>query len=231
VEEAPLEPIRHRFKKLLARRLSLRAHMFLLLLGVFVLSFLVSFGLFHAGLRSMPVRYGLVTLLAYGGFLLLMRLWLYYFVESAGESAEVTARAVQGGARRLTKNAGDVVDEAVDAGGSTGSSGGLSLDVDGEGAIIVIVIGIVLLAIFSCGVYLIWQAPIIMSEAAFQAVLAAGLIRAAKRMDAEHWTASLFKSTWWLVLVVLLLAVAGGWVIQHFCPEASTIASAVRLCV
>src|SRR5438477_64933 len=95
--QGSIERARERFKRTLKERLSLRVHMFLLLLAVFLLAAGVSYVLYHVGVRSMPLRYGLVTLIAYGAFFLLMRLWLYYLVDTAEvrEETELVLRTAQ----------------------------------------------------------------------------------------------------------------------------------------
>lgn len=243
--DGKLERVRERFKRTLKERLSLRLHMFFLLMGVLSVAALLGYALYHAGVRSMPLRYGLVTVCSYMALFLLMRLWLYYLIDDR----EVRAKADEvllaaGGApeprhpRKGRGGSGGVGDAVyLDVGSSGESSGGSgsgsigSLDVDGEGAIILIVVAVVLVALFSVGIFLVWQAPLIFSDVLFQVVLAGALQRSARHLDTEHWATSLFKATWWTLLVALVVTVGGGAIVQHLCPGATKLSEVIRHCL
>lgn len=45
------------------------------------------------------------------------------------------------------------------------------------------------------GVYLLYEAPFILSEAAFEFVLAASLVSGTKRIDSSDWMGSVLKTT------------------------------------
>jgi len=80
-------------------------------------------------------------------------------------------------------------------------------------------------------VWLVWQAPVILPEAAFEALLASGLIKAARRGDARGWARGVLKST--LIPLVLVLAAASfaGWAAQRACPPATRLTDIVHLCL
>lgn len=111
--------------------------------------------------------------------------------------------------------------------GDTAASGvghvlGAVADTD-EGGIILLVVGILLAiflaAIFGVGAYLIYQAPNILSEAAFDFVLAGSLIKRSRMMDDPDWTGSVFRATVVPFAVILLLSVALSWTIIEYLPE------------
>ena len=105
---------------------------------------------------------------------------------------------------------------------SSGSSGG-GFDL-GDDAIVLIALAAFVLAIFGVGVYLVWAAPSILSEAAFQALLAAGLIRASSRITQRDWMGSVLRSTCVPFLIVLLTAGIFGSVAQKHYPHATRLA-------
>jgi hypothetical protein len=86
------------------------------------------------------------------------------------------------------------------------------------------VLALLLLAIFGAGAYLVYAAPEILSEAAFEALLAAGLIKASKKMDGPGWMGSVFKATWIPFVIVLILTGIFGWVAQTHYPHATRLA-------
>ena len=104
--------------------------------------------------------------------------------------------------------------------GSSGSSGGGGSS-DGMGAIIVVVVLVaVVAAVLGGAFYMIFQAPAILSEAAFQGLLAASLVKQSRNMDAENWMGSIFKATWKPFALTLVAAFVGGLVLHHYYPGA-----------
>jgi len=77
---------------------------------------------------------------------------------------------------------------------------------------------------------MVWQAPVILPEAAFEALLAAGLVKAARRSEARGWTRGVLKSTVIPFALVLAAASFAGWAAQRACPQAVRLTDAMRLC-
>lgn len=119
---------------------------------------------------------------------------------------------------------------AAGQGGSGGGSGGASslagglldgADLD-EGLPLLLLALLVALvaAIVGSAFYLIWEAPAILSEAAFQAALASGLITRFRTIDSGSWAGSVFGKTVLPFVVVLCLSVAAGHFAQKWRPDA-----------
>lgn len=235
-----VQALRHRYRRGLNERFLIRFHMSLILaavLGSGVIASKVMRGALHV--RSMPIRYALAVALSYGVFFALVRLWLWYVDASGG--------AAPGRRDRGDGDAADGVDAGIDlvpdvssgwgsssggGGGGSSSKGGLfdGLDVDGE-AVVLIVLGLLLLVLCGAGLYLIWEAPVILSEAAFQMVLATSLSRRARRIDEPDWSGSVLRATIWPFLGVLGLAALLGAVAQGTCPGAVRLSDVVPRCV
>ena len=135
------------------------------------------------------------------------------FGDTQGNMASGTGNALGG----VGDAVGDVVGGAVD---------------DEGGLVLVIVLGLLALLLFSvlsAGVFLIWEAPAILAEAAFNAVLAASLVRSTRRMNEPDWVGSVFRATWKPFAVVLLLAVVAGGAMHHYLPEAKRIADVIGM--
>jgi hypothetical protein len=126
---------------------------------------------------------------------------------SLAEARTATARA--GGLR----GGGDV-------GGPRGADADwIWIDPD-EGLVVVLGLLLVATGLGAVAVWLVWQAPVILPEAAFEALLASGLVQAADRSEARGWTRGVLRSTLLPFLFVLAAAVAAGWAVQEACPAA-----------
>ncbi len=115
------------------------------------------------------------------------------------------------------------------AGGAHGGGGsfldGLS-DVGDEGflkLLAIVLLAALVLSVVIVGAYLIWCAPIILSDAAFHVLLVTGLSHKIRRVKESNWEISILKATWWGFLLVLLAAVAFGIVAQLYNPAAITV--------
>ena len=121
--------------------------------------------------------------------------------------------------------------DLVEASRSSGSrGGGLSIDLD-EGIVVLVLVLIVLSACLGgVAVWLLWQAPVMLPEAAFEVLVASGLLRTVRRGDARGWTRGVLRST--IVPFLLLLAAASllGWAAQYACPPATRLLDVFLLC-
>jgi hypothetical protein len=164
---------RARVRQWLEDRFFLRIHMTLILLGTFLGGLVTTRMLMELGVNVLALRYAIAVCLAYLVFLVLLKLWLMY-VGSDGHSPIDTA---------------DGLDLAFSSGGGgrSGSSSSLDLDLDTggdlEGLIFMIVLIAVVVLLGGIAVYYIYTAPALLSEAAFEAVLAASIARRAKKSE------------------------------------------------
>ena len=111
---------------------------------------------------------------------------------------------------------------------ASSSGGGFSLDLDGDEIVLVIIIIAVATAIIGAGAYLIWAAPTILSDTAFNAVLASALIRKTKKVSHPEWVGSLVHATVIPFAIVFALTVLMGWYAQHICPTALRVRDAIH---
>jgi len=113
-------------------------------------------------------------------------------------------------------------DSASGVGNAVGDAASGSLDFDGDG-VILIAIGVLLAAIFGSAIYLVYIAPHILSEAAFNFLLGTSLIRSYRKINHPDWMGSVFKDTYKPFLVVLLFSFAAAWVIHSYAPDLTKI--------
>jgi hypothetical protein len=100
-----------------------------------------------------------------------------------------------------------------------------------EGGILLIPLVLLLLIIFGGGIYLIYAAPAIISEAAFELILATTLIKKARTIDNPNWMGSVFRATWPAFTLTLVITIIAGWALMAYCPQATKIYEAFQFCL
>jgi hypothetical protein len=120
---------------------------------------------------------------------------------------------------------------SMSGGSSSGGSGSFDIDLDdGIGVIIVLILlALLLIAVFGVGAYLIYQAPAILSEIAFDSVLAVSLVRKSKKMQDPDWIGSVFKATWKQFAIILLFALIAGIAIHVIFPDMTKLSDIYRI--
>ncbi|HEX7190959.1 MAG TPA: hypothetical protein VF381_05230 [Thermoanaerobaculia bacterium] len=121
-----------------------------------------------------------------------------------------------------------VITAPVSSHGSSSGSGFGGLDLDGDEIVLVLIIIAVATAIIGAGVYLIWAAPTILSDTAFNAVLASALVHKTKKVSHPEWVGSVLHATAIPFSIVLALTILMGWYAQHICPTALRVRDAIH---
>ena len=135
-------------------------------------------------------------------------------LEAASSSAESAVDSVDSVGKEAVKAAGKTLSEFTD-----------------EGTVLLIPIILLFLAIFGTGAYLIYEAPVILSEAAFEFLLASGLFKGAKRMENPDWMGSIFRATWKPLVITAMVVAVSAWMISRHCPEATTLKDVYNICI
>jgi hypothetical protein len=211
----------HSFRSHFASKFFLKHHMGLILLGTGLSGVLANRWLFSLGLERLVFRYPIAVILSFAAFLLLMRLWLTYISRAYSQSVSANQFDHQE-LDDISRQKGFKWD--WDAGGLDGL-------VPDEPCgclftIIVIILGGIVIVAFS----LIAEAPLILAEAAFQFLLAAGLIRVARKIDRPDWVGSIVSRTWKPFVVVLIGALLLGSCAEVSCHNPTTIRNIVNSC-
>ncbi len=209
-----------RVRQWLEQRFFLRIHMTLILGGTFLAGVVTTRMLMLGGVNVLAVRYAIAICLAYFVFLVLVRLWLMYV--GSGGQAHV--------------DVGDTIDVALSEGqpmaslhSSGGGGGGFDLDLGGDlgDIVFMIVLIVIVLLLGGLAIYFIYTAPALLSEAAFEAVLAASIARRAKKAEGSGWISVVWRATVWPFVAVLALSVLLGWLAQRRCPDALRLRDAI----
>lgn len=125
-----------------------------------------------------------------------------------------------------------------DLGSVSGSGSGISLpdiDLDVGGAdegclplVALVAVLVLLAAVLGVGFYIVWQAPFMLAEAAFEAAMAAGLIRSARRVDDPGWIGGALSASWKPFLLILVFSVIVAALAEKFAPQARTLPQAIQ---
>jgi hypothetical protein len=230
--------------------------MSLILIGTILSGLILSKLLLILHVDRMLIRYPLVVILSYLCFFIFIRLWLSYIrnrekiISNTLETTGDLLSSVDGFSGKSIAEVVDFGGGQFGGGGASGSFGdfggstimqnsakglgeaageaGASLFEFEEGGIILIPLMIVLSLIFGVTVLLIYQAPFILTEAAFEFVLAGALIKKAKELDSPYWIGSVFANTWKPFVFTFLLVVAASGALSHYFPEAVKITQIIK---
>jgi hypothetical protein len=191
-------------RRRLGQRFFVRWHMSLILAGVVLAGLGASRVLLALGIRSMPVRWLLVLVFAYGVFFVLVRLWMAYV-------ASLWPAEAQAAARERNRRPGSVLDY-LSSSLEFGDAGGV-----GE-VIFLFVLGLIVALLFGLAAWVVIEAPVLLAEAAFEALLVSGLLPATQRLEARGWAGSLLGDTVRPFAGVAAITVGTGWAVQWLCP-------------
>jgi hypothetical protein len=220
-----MHPIKDSFKRKLNSKFSARGHMSLILLATICCGIIASkMTLYWTGIGPVG-RYGFAVLFSYGMFFFFMNLWLRWIFGSRREYFD----------HNDNYDIPDVLPDVAPT-EATPSSEDSSLlsnanvgDFDELGAVIALVV--LIAAVFGSATYVVYQAPELMLEAAFEFFLAAGLFRRANRISKEGWAMPVFKGTWAPFAIVFFISLGFGSWIHSNCPNARSYSEMKEICL
>ena len=234
-----------------SKGLSLRLHVSLIIAFSWCCGLLVTWLMHNSGVDSLVVRYGVALIAAYAAFLAGVRLWLWCVLgaepgrnnftpdvpDSVGDLPSPSFSVDGGGV--LAPQGGGGASGGGGAGGSWGGSssggggGGIDVDVDvGDGddaaALIILVLLIaVVLTFIATIVYVVVIGPHLLSEAAFQFLLAGGLLRHARKTT-SNWMECVIKDTWIPFTIVFVFMIVFAGAAGYYFPQAHTMQEVLR---
>ena len=128
--------------------------------------------------------------------------------------------------------------DVAGSGGPARSSGGgsrwFNFDFDfnfDDDGVILIVLGVLVIVILCAGGYLIYIAPSLLPEAAWQVAMASALTKVTQRIDHQNWVSSVLRASGIPFGVVVIMAGTLGWVAHHHCPHAVKLLDALGCAV
>lgn len=239
-----------KFKRRLLGRYFVRLHMTMIVLGTTAAGLLASKLLLLVGLISVEARYPLAAIIAYFSFLGFMRLWIAYVRphRERQESPELSsldwldlpdldvpgldgADITFGGGDSGGAGASDTWDahpltsppqaHVASSPVSEAGSGGIP-DIDELG--VLVLFGALIMVSLGAGIYLVYTAPAIMPEIAFNAIVASSFAGTASRRRSRGWILGLFRHTRLPLVAVLTTTIALAAGVYRYCPNATKLA-------
>lgn len=241
----------------ISSRYRLKFHGFGLGTITLLVTWLVSHTLMAVGIESMAIRYGVALLVGYAAYLAMLRVWAGRLTQSrqsrivdavdavdlgtellfeaghaarAGMSAAPNVSSGGGGSFGGGGASGDFMSDAL--GGALEGAGSAVADSD-EGAVVVIPIVAVFLivVVFFLGlgsiVFLYFGSEALLS-AAVEIAFSYTASNAAVNIARQGWLTSVFQITWKPLLGAVLCAVALGFLMDTFLPNATSLFEAMR---
>lgn len=216
--------------------------------------FLTSFLLLKSGVVSMALRYPVAVMVAYGVFLLLLRIWLALQRDGWRDVVDIPdadmVELALDGVTSLGKGAGEGFSGGggsfggagstanfhapapLSSGGGEGSGLGFDLDFDvDEPAALLALLALLILAVVVMGaaVYVLWTAPVLLAEMLVDGLIMTGLYRRLRNTEEPaHWLLGAVRRTWIPALAVAILFSFAGHLLQKAVPEARSIGPAVE---
>ena len=229
----PRDELIDKTRKRLLRRGLPRLQMFGLLALTGATGFLSSFVLLKSGVESMTLRYPVAVALAYGAFLLLLRVWLHAqhrgwldVVDLGVDSLET----VEG----FAPEHGDLPAGGANFhGGGGGESSGFDLgfDFDLEGAGLLVLIAVLLIAVSALGaaLWVLWIAPGLLAEVLVDGLIMTALYRRLRQPQPTWWLTGAVSRTWVPALIVALFLSFAGGLLHHAVPGAHSLGPAWKV--
>ncbi len=189
-----------------------RLRMLLLIVVTGAAGLLASFLMLHGGVPSMPLRYALALLVAYGTFLLLVR----WFVQHGDLSnLDLPANPSGGG--------GHPAAEPIAEGSSDTDTSWLDGVVGADGGALALLLAVAVVVIAFALLWVLISAPTLFAELAIDGALSAGLYRRLRRIETRHWLETAVRHTFWPFVATAIVLVGFALAAQHYRPHAHSI--------
>lgn len=212
--------------------------MILILTGTCFMGVITNRVLHFFHISSIVLRYPVAVFMGYLTFFFLMKVWLKFTDPLQLQTAPGPAvRKFQyDPVQSLLNDLDGVADAAADTTlaseasefGEVSLGGGSSGDSDFVGLVLV---GAFVAVLAGCGGYLIYAAPEILGDAAFNVVLSSSLLKSLRRSsDDDHWAMNVFAKTFLTFLVVMGVSLIFGLVVYEQCPQADTLSKVLKGC-
>ncbi|MES2047394.1 MAG: hypothetical protein V4447_03255 [Pseudomonadota bacterium] len=201
----------------LRERHFLRMHALALFAWTVAIAYLTSKLTFANGMQSLPARYFITGISAYLGFLIGVKLWLWYVDATEDKNRD---EPDAGDMLDLVEAQFDIADFASSSSGDVlgGVGDGIGAAA-GEGCVPVLIIA--LLAIVAALLFAL-VGPELLIEIAFEAVLAGSLVSTMRLGREPDWLWAAFRKTIGTFLIIMLLMMGFGKYAQKHYPEAKT---------
>lgn len=228
-----------------------RVSMFVCIAAAMSVGLLVTKGLLFLGVETLWARYLPALVAAYASFFIAIWMWLHmsrygrHLRSDRRDGGDGGLDFPSGGG----SSSGPSGAPRIDAGGGGFDGGGASASFDGgpldapsldlpsvdvdfdigggdDGGIVAIIAGIVLVLaavlVFGAALYVVYQAPVILTEVVFEVMLGSALVRRTRGAATRDWSGVLFRRTWKPFALLALMALLFAGFAGVYAPEART---------
>lgn len=202
-----------------------RLHMLIIVSATGGVALLFSFFLLQIGLESMGWRYAVSTGLAYGVFLLLLRLWLNAIPGNPSGYGGDTHLDAADVILNLPLDAGPL-GEGIGSGSSLGGEAAGSLGLDE--AIFLLIAALALLSGVAVCVYIIWTAPVLLAEIFVDGMVMTRVYHKLRLRGESGWSLSAIRRTWVAALLLVAFMGIAGLALEHLAPGAHSIGAVIE---
>ncbi|MDP2157027.1 MAG: hypothetical protein Q8K68_04895 [Nitrospirota bacterium] len=127
----------------------------------------------------------------------------------------------------------DVVATTAESSGSNvadaaGEAASGIFDIEDAG-IVLVILALLLAVVFGAALYLVYAAPAVFGEAAFDFLLATSLVKSVKRMDNPDWMGSILGATAIPFAIVFFMAVVAAGIAHSVVPGATKMSEVIRI--
>lgn len=234
----------------LMRKSMPRVQMCIMVCATGISAFLFSSLLLKMGVSQMHIRYLLATIFAYLIFLLFIWLWITYYrrkinITERHNDIDITdldptfidpdfsphTSLFEGGSSGGGGATRSFISDNSSIGNQTGNDAisnfsGIDFDMD-ELFILLILIAAVCAALFS-GLYVIYSAPVLLSEVLLDGVLSYGLYRKLTKLDQENWLEGVIKRTIVPFTITGIFFFVAGIVLVNYLPGSNSIGDVIE---
>lgn len=229
-------------REALKRRYWLRLHLLIIAALTLGFAWVIAWGWRQAGVDALALRYALTLPLAYGAYLLLLRLWAGSLVRGNSPlevdpcdlvpdpsdhiqscAPEVSARGASGGLDASLETAGDAAGSLLE--------GAAALD---EGIVVAVPLAVLafivalLGALLGAGVFMLFGIEVLLSVAV-EVALASMAGSLAYKGWSEGWLDAALRHTWKGAAGSWALGIALGFAIDRWLPQADSLGQALKL--
>jgi hypothetical protein len=223
-----------------------RLQMLLIVSLTGAIGFVASYLMLSLGITTIWFRYALAMGFAYLGFMGLLWVWLHTKSEDYSDIPDISGLF-------HTDNAGTTA-SILEAHGGTFGGGGASGtfepaaiqssplpsseiglgdfsigDVaEAEEFAIPIIVIILVAALFTLSAWIIYSAPMLLSELLVDGVLSLTLYKHLRKFESNHWLETALRHTYKPFIATFILVIVMGWAVHLYTPTASSMAEAIR---
>ena len=76
--------------------------------------------------------------------------------------------------------------------------------------------------------YVVYSAPVLLTEVALDAGVMSGVYRSVRRHDDGNWVGAVWRRTWLPALIVIVCVSGAGYFLQRAVPDARSIGGVIR---